>query len=157
MDENSLDSTLADVMKILGPYAEQVTIGGGIALLIYRHYLTVQENFPLAAGTQDLDLIVPREINGTELLSTRLEHFGFQRFTHSIETPPVESYVGTPGGNEIVLEFLTDQRSRESKSKNVEVSGISAQPLSYIEMSQANRIAFTTRTAAKSYVVSPAA
>ena len=43
MNRKSLDNVLSEVVKVFGPYTDQIVIGGGIALLIYSSRL----NFPL--------------------------------------------------------------------------------------------------------------
>lgn len=160
MDKKSLEKTLSQILQILGPYSNEIVVGGGIALLIYRYFLSgAAKNLSIPAATDDLDLLIPRkmELARLEPLSIRLENAGFTRITRSIETPPVESYHATIGGLEMTLEFLTDRRSRENQNMNVVVSGVSAQPLSYIEMSQQHSAPFSISTREKGKVVSPEA
>jgi hypothetical protein len=81
-------------------------------------------------------MIVPRIMESKSVtLGEKLFSAGFKREEHSIETPPVESYVKIINDEEITLEFLTHRRTRNKIDSNVIVSGISAQPLSYLEMS----------------------
>jgi hypothetical protein len=155
MNKKSLDNVLSEVVKVFGPYSEKVVIGGGIALLIYRYYLSSESKLIKPAITKDLDLLIPRNLKMEGSLSNRLLEYGFKRTTSSLETPPVESYAANIKGEEVVLEFLTDRRSRENRNSNVIVGGISAQPLSYIEMSLENPIGFAIGKNLFTQVVSP--
>ena len=158
MDKKQLNTVLSEVLKTLGPFTSEVVIGGGVALLIYRYFLkSVSKNAPIPAATDDLDLLIPRMLTNrpAQSLSARLENAGFECKTNSIESIPVESYAATIGGQEIILEFLTDRRSRGNKNTNVIVAGISAQPLPYIEMSQQNSIKFMTTSGVSGQVVAP--
>lgn len=155
MNKKLLDNVLSEVVKVFGPYSEKVVIGGGIALLIYRYYLSPESKLIKPAITKDLDLLIPRNLKMDDLLSNRLLEYGFKRTTSSLETPPVESYAANIKGEEIVLEFLTDRRSRENRNSNVIVGGISAQPLSYIEMSLENTVSFAIGKNLFAQVVSP--
>lgn len=158
MNKRQLNKVLAEVLRALGPYSKEVVIGGGVALLIYRYYLPLKgSKFSIPATTDDLDLLVPRTLKYrlSESLSTRLERAGFERMTHSIESLPVESYHATINKQEIDLEFLTNRRSRGDQNANVIVGGISAQPLSFIEMSQEHSIKFATPTGVTGLVVMP--
>ena len=155
MNKKSLDSILSNVSIVFGTYSNNIVIGGGIALLVYRYYFAEGYKLLKPAVTKDLDLLIPRKLNSEELLSKRLTEFGFKRTTLSLETPPVESYSALIEGEEIILEFLTDRRSRGDNNKNVLVGGISAQPLSYIEMSLENPISFYVGNKLHLQVVSP--
>lgn len=155
MNKKSLDGVLTEVVDVFGPFSEKVVIGGGIALLIYRYYLSSDSKLIKPAITKDLDLLIPRNLKMHDSLGDRLSEYGFKRMTSSLETPPVESYAANIKGEEIVLEFLTDRRTRENKNTNVIVGGISAQPLSYIEMSLENPISFAIGKNLFTQVVSP--
>ncbi|MCB0323266.1 MAG: hypothetical protein KDD69_06810 [Bdellovibrionales bacterium] len=158
MDGDNLEDVLLYVRDVLGPYAEKVVIGGGIALLIYREYLAgAQHALPRAAATKDLDLVVERSlVELEEPLSARLKRAGFERETHSLDTPPVESYIASFPGEEIALEFLTDRKTRARSNRNVVVAGVSAQPLSYVEMSQSETVAVEIRGEPMKVVSAPA-
>lgn len=156
MNKKSLDNVLSEVVKVFGPYTDQIVIGGGIALLIYRYYFSSDSKLINPAITKDLDLLIPRKLNIEGSLSERLLQYGFTRSTLSLETPPVVSYSATIKGEEVILEFLTDRRSRGNKDTNVIVGGVSAQPLSYIEMSIENPMRFEIGNGLFTQVVSPA-
>lgn len=155
MNKKSLDIVLSEVSKAFGPFSDNIVIGGGIALLIYRYYFSSDPKLLKPAITRDLDLLIPRKLNIESSLSERLLEYGFKRTTFSLETPPVESYSAIIKGEEIILEFLTDRRSRGDQDSNVLVGGVSAQPLSFIEMSLENPKSFEVGNDLFSQVVSP--
>lgn len=55
------------------------------------------------------------------------------------------------------IEFLTDSATRNDKNKNVVISGVSAQPLSYLTLSLETTMEFTTNSGERGFVVSPGA
>lgn len=159
MDAETFREQLKELGELLGDFAEHIAIGGGIALLIYRHYLLSQTDstIPEPVATRDFDMIIPRVLPTiTEQLSTRLLEADFSHETKSLETPPVEFYVGTIAGMEIEIEFLTDAKTRTRKTENIIVAGVSAQPLSYIEMSLAAPLSFAVTNEINLQVVAPA-
>jgi len=159
MNAANLDNLITSLARILGEYSDDAVIGGGVALLLYRRYLVSsgRSDYSEAATTDDIDMLVPRELSpGTKTLGERLAQAGFRREERSLETPPVESYLGSIAGEEIAIEFLTDRRARGSSDQNVNVAGVSAQPLSYIEMSRESPRTVTTTSGASVLVVAPA-
>lgn len=159
MDVANLDKLLSRLAGIFGEYSERAIIGGGVALLLYRYYFVSEKlsDFAEPATTDDFDMLVPRELPATkQSLGERLTNAGFKREARSLETPPVESYIGTLVGEEIAIEFLTDRRSRGASDRNVNVAGVSAQPLSYIEMSRESPRRVTTAGGGELRVVAPA-
>ncbi len=159
MDAETFKELLKELGELLGDFAEHIAIGGGVALLIYRHCLfsQIDSSVPEPAATRDFDMIIPRVLPiTTEQLSTRLLEADFRHETKSLETPPVESYVGTIAKVEIEIEFLTDARARTHKTENIVVAGVSAQPLSYIEMSLAAPLSFAATDKINLRVVAPA-
>lgn len=58
---------------------------------------------------------------------------------------------------EIEIEFLTDDKTRGDKNKNVAVAGIIAQPLSYLSLSLSSTKPFQTYSGENRFVVSPEA
>jgi len=160
MNKEILDTILSSLAEVLGEYATKTIIGGGVALLIYRNYFTENDNqnLPNPAATKDIDVLIPRIIkSGSITLGERLVTSGFKRQEHSLEIPPVESYVGEINGEEINVEFLTHRRTRTKSNSNINVSGVSAQPLSYLEMSLSSSKKFTTTNNKILQVVSPGA
>lgn len=145
------------VLRDLGPWAKNVVIGGGYALLVYRYFLS-DERDPVPAATRDMDSLIPRSVGKEkEALAKVLSASGYERQFKDINNPPTESYNKEIQGEEIELEFLTDNRTRDHKGDNVKISGVSAQPLSYLEMSLQNVREFKTRGNLEGRVVSPGA
>ena len=58
---------------------------------------------------------------------------------------------------EIEVEFLTDNATRHRKAKNVKLSGIVAQPLSYLSLSLQETLPFSIHSGERGRVASPAA
>ena len=155
MNKKSLSAILSEVYTVFGSYSDKIVISGGIALLIYRYYFSSDSKLIRPAITKDIDLLIPRKIKLEDSLSERLINYGFKQTTSSLEIPPVESYSAKIKGEEIILEFLTDRRSRENQDTNVIVGGVSAQPLSFIEMSLENPLSFAIGKNLFAQVVSP--
>lgn len=160
MDKPTLDSILESFSDAAGPYSEAVVIGGGYAPLIYRHYLSHEKNLPEPAATFDLDLLIPRKVKVAKVekenLGTRLQKAGFAIQRRTLGNPPVESYVKTISNLEIEIEFLTDQKSRGQETV-VNIEGVSAQTLSFLEMSLEEAVEFFTINGTRLRVVVPAA
>jgi len=151
------EKIIEEILKSLGPWAEDVVIGGGYALLIYRLCLS-NEQIPMPAATRDVDTLIPRSVGkGKMELAKILEKAGFEHQFKDDGHPPTESYIKEIQGEEIELEFLTDDRVRKGKGENIRISGVVAQPLSYLEMSLENITHFTTANGLKGNVVSPGA
>jgi len=157
MNQDTLDIVLSHVLKVLGPYANQAVIGGGVALLIYRQYLSADPaGSKNPAATKDVDLVIPRTLPLLgQSISGRLKAAGFSCIVMSLDTPPVESYILSLQGEEVVLDFLTDRRARDRQDDNVQIGGVSAQPLSFMEMTWENRISFITTSGLYGQVVKP--
>ena len=47
MNKKSLDNVLSEVVKVFGPYSDQIVIGGGIALLVYSAHTWVFHSIKL--------------------------------------------------------------------------------------------------------------
>lgn len=60
-------------------------------------------------------------------------------------------------GAEIEIEFLTDDSARNNKDKNVLISGVLAQPLSYLTLSLQTTVKFQTYSNVTGNVVTPGA
>ena len=63
MNKKSLDSILSNVSIVFGTYSNNIVIGGGIALLVYRYYFAEGYKLLKPAVTKDLDLLIPRKLN----------------------------------------------------------------------------------------------
>jgi hypothetical protein len=151
------EKIIEEILKSLGSWANEVVIGGGYALLIYRLCLS-KNTEPMPAATRDVDSLIPRIVGKkkTELAKV-LKSAGFEHQFKDDGHPPTESYIKEIHGEEIELEFLTDDRVRKNRGKNIEISGVVAQPLSYLEMSLENVTEFSTKNKLRGKVVSPGA
>ena len=143
----------------IGEWKNHVVIGGGYAPIIYKLYLTNQELSIPPVGTRDIDSLVPRKIPEVSKsdLARHLREAGFQPTYKDYNTPPTQSYVKEIEGEEVEIEFLTDDSSRVDKEKNIEISGVIAQPLTYLKLSLSKNIPFTTFGGIEGLVVSPEA
>ena len=140
MASNSNDLILSELENLvahLGPWSENLVLGGGIALIVYDRCMARASARPV--GTTDMDFLIPRRpvvaVNAKPLSKI----LGDQGFTHrhkSMGNPPVESYFKEIEDTEIEVEFLTDNLKREkTESAPIPEAGVVAQPLSYLEMS----------------------
>lgn len=152
------DAIINEVLQSFGEWADTIVIGGGYALIIYRLYFN-NKNAILPIATRDIDSLLPRKISRPHsiTLSDMLFKSGYQKEYKDLEKPPTEAYRKLIGGEDIEIEFLTDRQTRGDKDKNLSISGVVAQPLSYIEMSYENILRFTTNTGLQGNVVDPAA
>lgn len=150
---------IATVLRAFGPWSQQVVIGGGFALTIYRQYLAIglPGNPPVA--TRDVDTLLPRKIIkvSDQDISKRLLASGFELRFKDLHTPATEAYVKEIEGEEIEVEFLTDDSSRDAKGINVTIAGVTAQSLSYIKLSIAHTRDFQTNSGETGRVVAPGA
>ncbi len=155
---NKEDAILTEVLESLSTWKDTVVIGGGYALIAYRLYFA-DENSSIPTTTRDIDSILPRKVsqNHSETLKKVLESAGFIQEFRDRESPPTECYLKEIDGEEIELEFITDKCTRGEKDSNVVISGVVAQPLSYIEMSYENVLKFTTKSGVSGKCVDPAA
>lgn len=105
-----------------------------------------------------MDTLIPRKISkvSTKDISEHLQEHGFKHKHKDLQNPPTESYIKEINGVEIEVEFLTSDNVRKDKLKNLQVGGIVAQPLSYLELSLKTTTPFTTSSGQKGFVVSPA-
>lgn len=106
-------------------------------------------------GTRDLDSIISPKVSNIEdkKLLQYLVDFGFKPNYKDLEIPATESYIKEIEGIELELEFLTSANFRNNSNKNVQISGIVAQPLRYLELSYQNSIGFITMSNEKGLVV----
>lgn len=159
MKQSQEDKIISEFLKSLGPWREFVIIGGGFALFIYKLYLADPKLENLPVGTRDIDSLIPRKVPevSKKSIAKYLNEAGFTPIFKDVEIPATESYVKEIGGEEIEIEFLTDAIARDGKSKNVTISGIVAQPLSYLTLSLQTTMSFQAHSHQSGKVVSPGA
>jgi len=96
---------------ILRDYLSVIVIGGGWVPLLYYHYLLADKSRK-PIRTRDIDLLVDIHVPmvGDKTVDRLLLEAGFKPTFRSSDTPPVVHYEGTIDGDEVEIEFLTDQR-----------------------------------------------
>ncbi len=152
------DKVISCFLKSIGPWNEYVVIGGGYAPIIYKLYFDSGSGNP-PVGTRDLDSLIPRKIPATSIkdIAKHLKDSGFNHVFKDNGNPPTEAYLKEVNGQEVEVEFLTDNAAKDNSDKNVLIAGITAQPLSYLKLSLQNTISFKTQSGEVGKVVSPAA
>lgn len=159
MKQTQEDKIISEFLKSLGPWQDFVVIGGGFALFIYKLYLADPklENHPI--GTRDIDSLIPRRVPeiSKKNIADHLHEAGFTPIFKNMDIPATESYVKEIDKLEIEIEFLTDSATRVDKNKNVVISGVVAQPLSYLTLSLKMTTKFQTDSGEMGRVVSPGA
>lgn len=153
------DKVISEFLKSIGPWKKHIVIGGGYAPIIYKLYLANQKVGPPPIGTRDIDSLIPRRIPKASQnnIANHLKSAGFVQFFKDRENPATEAYVKEIDGSEVEIEFLTDNSTRKNKYRNIIISGVSAQPLSYLNLSIQETMEFETNSGETGLVVLPAA
>ena len=151
------DKMISTFLSSIGSWNNHVIIGGGFAPIIYKLYLSDHSTGMLPVGTRDLDSLISRKIPNMahKKLSKHLIDSGFTTIFKNLEIPATQAYVKDIDGFELEVEFLTSSNFRGDKNKNIEIAGVIAQPLRYLELSLQNFIEFTTQSNNTGLVVSP--
>lgn len=154
------DFIISEFLKSIGPWRDFIVIGGGYALIIYRLYLA-NNNGLLPAGTRDIDSLISRKVPKIfeKNIAEYLNEAGFSQNFKDYDKPATESYMKEINGIEVEIDFLTDNSTRNGKEKNIAIAGagITAQQLSYIQMSIENSKKIKTFSGILGKVVSPGA
>ncbi len=153
------DKIISDFLCSVGPWKDNIVIGGGYALIVYKLYLANQKLPNAPVGTRDIDALIPRKISpiSQKNIATHLHEAGFVQNFKDYEHPATRVYVKEIDGFEVEIEFLTDSATRKDKNKNVEIAGVVAQPLSYLTLSLQKTMKFKTYSNEIGSVVSPGA
>ncbi|MDX8430811.1 MAG: hypothetical protein SNF33_03275 [Candidatus Algichlamydia australiensis] len=153
------EKIIEEFLRSIGPWKDFIVVGGGFALMIYKLYFSDPTTERIPIGTRDIDSLVPRKI--PEVSKKNIAKFlieaGFTHVFKDLNEPPTEGYIKKVNNLEIEIEFLTDALARKNKYKNVFISGIVAQPLSYLELSLEVTREFQTSSGELGWVVSPGA
>lgn len=159
MELKKEDQIISDFLRAIGPWNNYIAIGGGYALIIYKLYLADPKLKNAPVGTRDIDSLIPRKIPEVSKKNIRkhLSDAGFTLVFKDCNQPATEAYLKEINGFEIEIEFLTDNATRTNKDKNVVISGVVAQPLSYLTLSLQMTMNFMTYSNEKGLVVSPGA
>jgi Nucleotidyltransferase len=121
-------------LKALGPRLDELVLAGGWAWYLYRKYLIGERSIP-SEFTFDVDIVVPRRLpSHRPQLDHLLAESDFESEMKGNERPPVTRYSWPSTKNaESTVEFLTPALS-SGKDATLEVSGIVAQQLRYINL-----------------------
>lgn len=120
---------------ILRDYLSVIVIGGGWVPLLYYHYLLADKSRE-PIRTRDIDLLVDIHVPvvGEKSVDRLLLEAGFRPSFKSLDAPPVIHYEGTIDGEEVEIEFLTDQRgARDDRVIEVQ-KGLHAEALRFISI-----------------------
>lgn len=120
---------------ILRDYLSVIVIGGGWAPLLYYHYLLADKSRE-PIRTRDIDLYVGIHIPivGEKSVDGLLLNAGFKPAFKSADTPPVIHYEGIINGEEVEIEFLTDQRGAKDNVVIEVQKGLYAEALRFISI-----------------------
>ncbi len=120
---------------ILRDYLPVMVIGGGWVPLLYYHYLLADKSKE-PIRTRDIDVLVDIDlpVMGDKTVDQLLLEQGFKPTFKTLDTPPVIHYEGTIDGEEVEIEFLTDQKgAREDIVIEVQ-KGLHAEALRFISI-----------------------
>ena len=120
---------------ILRDYLSVIVVGGGWAPLLYYHYLLADKSKE-PIRTRDIDLLVDVKVPlvGDKSVDQLLLEAGFKPTFKSSDTPPVIHYEGLLDGEEVEIEFLTDQRGARDDIVIEVQKGLHAEALRFISI-----------------------
>jgi hypothetical protein len=126
---------------ILRQYLPAIIVGGGWAPLIYYHYL-IKDKSKEPIRTKDIDLFVKIKIPmlGDKTVDQLLIQSGLQSKFRSNNIPPVIYYEGDIEGENIVIEFLTDQKGASDDIVIEVQKGLHAVALRFVSILLENTI-----------------
>jgi hypothetical protein len=129
------------ILWILRQYLPTVIVGGGWAPLIYYHYL-IKDKSKEPIRTKDIDLFVKIKIPmlGDKTVDQLLIQSGLQSKFRNNDIPPVIYYEGDIEGENIVIEFLTDQRGASDNIVIEVQKGLHAVALRFVSILLENTI-----------------
>jgi len=121
---------LVGVLTILEPFlADVVLVGGWVPYLMSLQKRDRMSGSPLM--TRDIDIAVPRRLAaGGDVMDRLLREAGLRHEYRSADNPPVISFVGTLGGCEVEIEFLTEEPGGREQVLDVG-GGLRVQSLHY--------------------------
>ena len=120
---------------ILRDYLSVIVVGGGWVPFLYYHYLVADKSRE-PIRTRDIDLLVDTHVPvlGGKSVDRLLLEAGFKPVFRSSDTPPVIHYEGTIEGEEVEIEFLTDQRGAKDDVVLEVQEGLHAEALRFISI-----------------------
>jgi hypothetical protein len=129
---------------LLRDYLPVIVVGGGWVPLLYYHYLVADKSRE-PIRTRDIDLLVDTRVPvlGGKSVDRLLLEAGFKPTFRSSDTPPVVHYEGSIDGEEVEIEFLTDQRGARDDAVLEVQKGLHAEALRFISIPIAHAIELT--------------
>jgi hypothetical protein len=120
---------------ILRDYLSVIVVGGGWVPFLYYHYLVADKSRE-PIRTRDIDLLVDTHVPvlGGKSVDHLLLEAGFKPVFKSSDTPPVIHYEGTIEGDDVEIEFLTDQRGPKDDIVLEVQKGLHAEALRFISI-----------------------
>jgi hypothetical protein len=120
---------------ILRDYLSVIVVGGGWVPFLYYHYLVADKSRE-PIRTRDIDLLVGTHVPvlGGKSVDRLLLEGGFKPVFKSSDTPPVIHYEGMIEGEEVEIEFLTDQRGAKEDVVLEVQKGLHAEALRFISI-----------------------
>ena len=126
---------------LLRDYLPEIIVGGGWAPLVYYHYL-IKDKSKESIRTRDIDIFVKPglPILGNKTVDQLMEESGLTSNFKSFTTPPVVHYEGKLDGEDVEIEFLTDQKGAK-QDRIIEVQkGLHATALRFVSIILENTI-----------------
>ncbi|HDM78024.1 MAG TPA: hypothetical protein ENG51_16410, partial [Deltaproteobacteria bacterium] len=120
---------------ILRDYLPVMVIGGGWVPFLYYHYLLADKSRE-PIRTRDIDILVDIDLPviGTKTVDQLLLEPGLKPKFKSLNIPPVIHYEGTIDGEEVEIEFLTDQRGAKEDVVIEVQKGLHAEALRFVSI-----------------------
>lgn len=120
---------------ILRDYLPVMVIGGGWVPFLYYHYLLADKSKE-PIRTRDIDVLVDIRVPviGVKTVNELLLRAGFKPTFKSLDTPPVIHYEGTIDGEDVRIEFLTNQKAAEGDVAIEVQKGLHAEALRFISI-----------------------
>jgi len=120
---------------ILRDYLSVMVIGGGWVPFLYYHYLLADKSRK-PIRTRDIDILVDIDLPviGSKTVDQLLMEAGLKPKFKSLNIPPVIHYEGTIDGQEVEIEFLTDQRGAKEDVVIEVQSGLHAEALRFVSI-----------------------
>lgn len=126
---------LLKALWILRDYLSVIVVGGGWVAFLYYHYLVADKSRE-PIRTRDIDLLVDTHVPvlGGKSVDRLLLEAGFKPIFRSSDIPPLIHYEGIIDGEEVEIEFLTDQRGTKDDVVLEVQKGLHAEALRFISI-----------------------
>jgi hypothetical protein len=129
----ALDESLVLALRAVEPYLADILLAGGWVPHVYAA-LHAPADGPTLLVTRDVDLAIARHLPARgQNVDALLEAAGFDCEFRSLDSPPVTVFVASRGdSDEVEVEFITTARGSVEEAVNVQ--GVTAQGLRYVEL-----------------------